>query len=59
MKRAIAISNENFIVTNGTDEDLAQYFAIGNETMIISDDFDKLSQKRYLSDYVCWQERRI
>ena len=38
MKRAIAISNENFIVTNGTDEDLAQYFAIGNETMIISDD---------------------
>ena len=44
MKRAIAISNENFIVTNGTDEDLAQYFAIGNETMIISDDFDKLSQ---------------
>lgn len=27
MKRAIAISNENFIVTNGTDEDLAQYFA--------------------------------
>ena len=44
MKRAIAISNENFIVTNGTDEDLEQYFAIGNETMIISDDFDKLSQ---------------
>ena len=27
MKRAIAISNENFIVTNGTDEDLAQSFA--------------------------------
>lgn len=29
MKRAIAISNENFIVTNGTDEDLAQYLQLG------------------------------
>ena len=42
MNRAIAISNEHFIVTNGTDPDLEQYFAFGNETMKIAPDFDDL-----------------
>ena len=36
-KRAIAISNEAVVVTNGTDPDLEQYFAFGNEEMIISE----------------------
>ena len=42
MNRAIAISNEHFIVTNGTDPDLEQYFAFGSETMKIAPDFDDL-----------------
>ena len=42
MNRAIAISNENMIVTNGTDDDLEQYFYFGNENMIIAENFDEL-----------------
>ena len=42
MNRAAAISNEHFIVTNGTDEDLEQYFKFGNEALRIADDFDEL-----------------
>ena len=34
MNRAAAISNEHFIVTNGTDEHLEEYFKFGNETLI-------------------------
>ena len=39
MNRAIAISNENIIVANGTDPDLEQYFLFGNVELIISDNF--------------------
>lgn len=39
---SIAISNENLLVTNGTDDDLEQYFAFGNVEMIIADNFDEL-----------------
>lgn len=42
MNRAIAISNENIIVTNGTDEYLQQYFNIGNAELIIADNFDEI-----------------
>ena len=42
MNRAIAISDEKMIVTNGTDEILQQYFDFGNVEMIISEDFDEL-----------------
>ena len=45
MNRALAISNEHFIVTNGTDPDLEQYFAFGNETMKIADNFDALCEE--------------
>ena len=37
MHRAAAISNEHFIVTNGTDPDLAQYFSFGSEKLVIED----------------------
>ena len=40
MNRAAAISNEHFIVTNGTDEHLEEYFKFGNETLTIADNFD-------------------
>lgn len=33
MHRALAISNEHFIITNGTDPDLEQYFRFGNEML--------------------------
>ena len=42
MNRAAAISNERFIVANGTDKDLEQYFAFGSEKMIIADNFEEL-----------------
>ena len=44
-KRAIAISNEAVVVTNGTDPDLEQYFAFGNEEMIISEKFNDISRE--------------
>ena len=45
MHRAAAISNEHFIVTNGTDPDLEQYFSFGNEKLVISEHFDKLCEE--------------
>lgn len=44
MNRAIAISNEHMIVTNGTDPDLEQYFAFGSEKLKIADNFDDISR---------------
>lgn len=44
MNRAIAISNEHTIVTNGTDPDLEQYFAFGSEKLKIADNFDDISK---------------
>ena len=44
MNRAIAISNEHMIVTNGTDPDLEQYFAFGSEKLKIADNFDEISR---------------
>ena len=45
MHRAAAISNEHFIVTNGTDPDLAQYFSFGSEKLMVSDRFDALCEE--------------
>lgn len=45
MNRAIAISNEKWIVTNGIDKDLEQYFAFGNVEIIISKEFDMLCKE--------------
>ena len=42
MKQSDAISNEKWIVTNGIDKDLEQYFAFGNVEIIISKEFDML-----------------
>lgn len=44
MNRAIAISNEHMIVTNGTDPNLEQYFAFGSEKLKIADNFDEISR---------------
>lgn len=41
MNRAVAISNEHTIVTNGTDDDLEQYFAFSNQSIVIADDFEE------------------
>ena len=41
MHRAVAISNEHFIITNGTDPDLEQYFRFGNEMLKIDKQFDE------------------
>ena len=55
MHRAAAISNEHFIVTNGTDPDLAQYFSFGSEKLVISEHFDALCEE----EIVLLQQRRI
>lgn len=44
MNRAIAISNENIMIANGTDPDLEQYFLFGNVELTISDKFDEISK---------------
>ena len=49
MHRAAAISNEHFIVTNGTDPDLAQYFSFGSEKLMVSDRFDAKLSKNMLA----------
>lgn len=41
MHRALAISNEHFIITNGTDPDLEQYFRFGSEMLKIDKQFDE------------------
>ena len=41
MHRAVAISNEHFIIANGTDPDLEQYFRFGNEMLKIDKQFDE------------------
>ena len=40
MKRAMAISNEKYTVTNGTDKILETYFSFGGGKVIIVDDFE-------------------
>lgn len=45
MHRAIAISNDHLLVTNGTEPDLAQYFAFGNQPMHIVENFDEISKQ--------------
>ncbi|HGM1135855.1 TPA: HAD family hydrolase [Clostridioides difficile] len=45
MNRAIAISNEKIIIANGTDKDLEEYFAFGNEEVVVSEDFDILCRE--------------
>ncbi len=42
MHRAVAITNEHFIITDGTDPDLEQYFRFGNEMLNIDARFDAL-----------------
>lgn len=42
MNRAIAISNEKMIFSNGSDYDLEQYFKFGSETNNVREDFDEL-----------------
>ena len=44
MDRAIAISNEKFLITNGTDPNLEQYFAFGNEELLIDPHFNELAK---------------
>lgn len=41
MNRAMSLSNVEYLVTNGTDEDLEQYFQFGGEPIVIVEDFEK------------------
>lgn len=45
MNRAAAISNEDLVVTNGTDKELAKYFAFGNAELVIAENFEELCKK--------------
>lgn len=45
MGRPVAITNEKFLVTSGTSEDLKKYFQMGDVNMRIADNFDELSKE--------------
>lgn len=45
MNRAIAVSSRDFIVANGTDPDLEQYFAFGSEKAVVAENFDRLCEQ--------------
>lgn len=42
--RPVSVATKDQLISNGTDEDLDQYYAFGKQTVIISDDFDRVSQ---------------
>ena len=42
--RPVSVATKDQLISNGTDEDLDQYYAFGKQTVIISDDFDHVSQ---------------
>lgn len=42
--RPVSVATKDQLISNGTDEDLDQYYAFGKQKVIISDDFDRVSQ---------------
>ena len=42
--RPVSVATKDQLISNGTDEDLDQYYAFGKQTVIISDDFDRVSR---------------
>ena len=42
--RPIALANTTRLAANGSDPDLAEYFAIGGVELVIADDFDAMAQ---------------
>lgn len=45
MNRPLAISNDRFVVANGKDDDLQEYFDVGMVELVVSDDFERLSHE--------------
>lgn len=41
MNRAVAVSNIDEVFTNGSDPDLIEYFAMGSEKIVVSNDFEE------------------
>lgn len=44
MGRAMSVATKNRLISNGTDPDLEQYYAFGNQKVTISEDFDEVSR---------------
>lgn len=44
MNRALAISNPEKVLCNGTDPDLEEYFSFARQKVIVSEEFDSLAQ---------------
>ena len=44
MERALSVATKDRLISNGTDSDLEEYYAFGNQKVTVSDDFDEVSR---------------
>lgn len=44
MERALSVATKDRLISNGTDPDLEEYYAFGNQKVTISDEFDEVSR---------------
>ena len=57
MHRPLALSTKDKIEVNGRDKDLVDYFAIGKEVVVVSDDFEAFSREKvYQIMMGCYKE---
>lgn len=57
MHRPLALSTKDKIEANGRDKDLVDYFAIGKQVVVVSDDFEAFSREKvYQIMMGCYKE---
>ena len=60
MNRPVSIATRNRIAANGKDKDLADYFAIAKEEVVVADDFEQVAQEEvYQMMLGCIGEERV
>lgn len=60
MNRPVSIATRNRIAANGKDKDLADYFAIAKEEVVVADDFEQVAQEDvYQMMLGCIGEERV
>ena len=58
MHRPLALSTKDKIEANGRDKDLVDYFAIGKQIVVVSDDFETFSREKvYQIMMGCYKEQ--
>lgn len=60
MNRPVSIATRNRIAANGKDKDLADYFSIAKEEVVVADDFEQVAQEEvYQMMLGCIGEERV